>query len=55
VADCPAADGMRPQARGERISVPLIPVVKDDLRWLQEHTSLFKADPANCAITRTGS
>jgi hypothetical protein len=39
------------QAPGERITVALIPKAEEDLRLLQERTSLSKTDLANRAIT----
>lgn len=47
-ATSPAAE---PPARGERITVTLIPKAEDDLRRLQERTKLSKTDLANRAIT----
>jgi hypothetical protein len=40
-----------PQARGERITVTLIPKAKGDLQRLQERTKLSTTDLANRAIT----
>jgi hypothetical protein len=40
-----------PQITGERITITLIPAATDDLRRLQERTSLSKTDLANRAIT----
>jgi hypothetical protein len=40
-----------PQVTGERITITLIPTATDDLRRLQERTSLSKTDLANRAIT----
>jgi hypothetical protein len=47
----PAENFPRPQAAGGRITVALIPTAEDDLRRLQERTSLSKTDLANRAIT----
>jgi hypothetical protein len=47
-ATSPAAE---PPARGERITVTLIPKAEADLRRLQERTKLSKTDLANRAIT----
>jgi hypothetical protein len=46
-----AEDTARPQAPGEPLTVILIPKAEDDLRRLQERTSLSKTDLANRAIT----
>lgn len=47
-ATSPAAE---PPARGERITITLIPKAEGDLRRLQERTKLSKTDLANRAIT----
>ncbi|HLX51175.1 MAG TPA: hypothetical protein VKS82_22855 [Streptosporangiaceae bacterium] len=47
-ATSPAAE---PPARGERITVTLIPKAEEDLRRLQERTQLSKTDLANRAIS----
>lgn len=46
-----ADDTPRPRKVGEPLTVILIPKAEDDLRRLQERTSLSKTDLANRAIT----
>jgi hypothetical protein len=50
VRTSPAQDAAGPQATGERLTVTLIPVARDDLRQLQQRTNLSKTDLANRAI-----
>lgn len=51
MAGRPTEDATRPQAPGDRITIALIPAARDDLRLLQERTSLSMTDLANRAIS----